>query len=228
MRHKYSSNSLSKALLFFLCLTFGLSGVSAWAETEVKPFQLFVPVDVFDLSASGLGQAPILYNVDSEDIITGFFVKYGMGSGGITEANGLVSVGYDFDISHNFAVGLEIMPSYFSVKDDTIPIKQTSIPFNAFFNAKGGVHLGGLIPFLKIFKFFAGAGGGIGSVYTNVTYAGDKLQKITFDPAVHLLGGLELDLGSVGLIVEYQKIKVMAKNQNPDPWVNYLVFGLRF
>ena len=228
MRHIHPSNSLSRTFLILLCLIFGLSGVLAQAETEAKPFQLSVPADVFDLSASALGQSPIFYNADSEDIIAGFFVRYGTGYSGITESNGLVSVGYDFGIYHNFAVGLEIMPSYFNVKDDTVPIKQTSIPFNVFFNAKGGVHLGGLIPFLKIIKFFAGAGGGIGSVYTNVTYAGDKLQKITIDPAVHLLGGLELDLGSVGLIVEYQKIKVLAKNQNPDPWVNYIVFGLRF
>lgn len=218
MRNKYFSTYLSKALLIFLILLFVWSGV--YAE-ELK--------DDISISTAGAGQAPSYGSYGySDNVISGFLIRYGTGFSGITEANWLVSLGYDFGIAHNFAIGIEIMPSYFSVEDSSIPFKQTGIPFNAFINAKGGFHLGGLIPFLKFLKFFAGAGGGVGSLYTTFTYAGDKLQKITFDPAFHVLGGVELDFGVVSLIAEYQRIKVLAKNVDPDPWLNYLIIGLRF
>jgi hypothetical protein len=182
---------------------------------------------VFDFSGA---QQPKIYSTGpykyTEDVISGFFIKYGMGSA--PSNMWLAGIGYDFGIGRNFALGIEVMPSYSNVSNDSIQFKQATIPFHAFLNVKGGFHFGGLIPFLRFFKIFAGAGGGVGGSYIHTTFEGHSFQKFFFDPAVHLMGGVELDLGFVSLIGEYQKIKVWAKDQDPDLWVDYIVFGLRF
>ena len=136
-------------------------------------------------------------------------------------------MGGDFGIARNVAIGFEIMPSIFSVEDQSVPFKQTGIPFNAFVNLKGGVHLGGLFPFLDFIKVFAGGGGGVGGLLTFITYNWETVEKIAFEPAVHLLYGIELDFGAIGVVAEFQKINIMVRHQNPDPWVNYFIIGLR-
>ena len=228
MRYGYFTKFTCGSLFFLLCFSFASSGVSALAESETKSFRLPELADLFDLSATGQDQAPMYrFNRRPEKVISGLLIRYGTGSSNDVKAYGLVSLGGDFGIVRNFAIGFEIMPSFFSVEDQSVPFKQTGIPFNAFVNFKGGLHLGGLIPFLKFLKIFAGAGGGVGGQYTFITYNGGKVQKITFEPAVHLLGGIELDFGVIGLVAEFQKINIMVRQQNPDPWMNYFIFGLR-
>jgi hypothetical protein len=219
---------MCSSLFFLLCFSFGVSGVSAQAESEMKSLQMPEFADLIDLSFSGLGQAPThRLNRRPEKVISGLLIRYGTGSSNDINANWLVSLGGDFGIVRNVAIGFEIMPSIFRVEEESASFKHTGIPFNAFINLKGGLHFGGLIPFLKFLKIFAGAGGGVGGQYSFISYFGDNVQKIIFDPAVHLLGGIELDFGVIGLVAEFQKIKIMASHQNPDPWVNYFIFGLR-
>lgn len=209
-------------------MSFGASIASAQAESETKSLQMFEFADLIDLSLKGLGQTPTYgLNRRPERVISGLLLRYGTGSSNGVKANWLVSLGGDFGIARNIAIGFEIMPSIFSVEEESASFKHTGIPFNAFINLKGGLHLGGLIPFLKFFKIFAGAGGGVGGQYSFISYFGEQVQKITFEPAVHLLGGIELDFGVIGLVAEYQKINIMVRNQNPDPWMNYFIFGLR-
>lgn len=229
MNYQHPIITIRGILLFLLCLAVGTSGFAADLGKEVYSFSLHSPLKNFNLAQPQTGDMGMERYYDyQEDVIDGFFIKYGTGFSNITEASWLISVGHDFSISRNIAIGLEIMPSYFSVEDSSVPFSQTGIPFNAFINIKGGLHLGGLVPFLKFLKVFAGGGGGVGALFTSVTFDGDKLHKITFDPAFHVLGGIELDLGFVSLIGEYQKIKIMVGNQDPDPWLDYFLFGLRF
>lgn len=228
MRYKYFTKVMCGSLFFLLCMSFGSSGVFAQTESETKSYRLSEFADLLDLSATGQGQAPMYrLNRRPERVLSGLLLGYGTGSSNDVSANWLVRLGGDFGIARNFAVGLEIMPSIFSVEEESVPFKQTGIPFNAFINLKGGVHLGGLFPFLKFLKVFAGAGGGAGGLLTFITYNGETVQKIAFEPAVHLMGGIELDFGVIGLVVEYQKINIMVRHQNPDPWVNYFIIGLR-
>lgn len=229
MRYRQMATFMRGSLFFLLCLSFVSSGLFGQAENEIQSLRLAELTDYFALSTTGQGQTP-MYRIDQrpKKVISGFFIGYGTGSSNDVSAKWLVRLGGDFGIVHNFAIGLEIMPSFFSVEQESVPFKQIGIPFNAFVNLKGGLHLGGLVHFLKFLKFFAGAGGGVGGMLTYITYNEETVGKIAFEPAIHLLGGIELDFGVIGLVAEYQKIKIMVTNQNPDPWVNYFIFGLRF
>jgi len=203
-------------------------GVFAQTDNQTKPSLSADFTDLFDLAVTGQGQTP-MYRIDRrpERVISGFIIGYGTGSKDNVRANWLVRLGGDFGVARNFSVGFEIMPSVFSVEEESIPFQQVGIPFNAFVNLKGGVHLGGLIPFLDFLKVFAGAGGGVGGMLTFITYNEETVEKLAFEAAVHVLYGIELDFGAVGIVAEFQKINIMVRNQNPDPWVNYFIIGLR-
>jgi hypothetical protein len=137
----------------------------------------------------------------------------------------LASVGYDFGIRRNFAVGFEIMPSYHSYPDIGLKV----IPVLAFANFKAGFSAGDLIKFLRFMNLFAGAGAGAEASFTTISFDdGETVSKFKTHFALHVLFGTEIDLKFVRLLGEYQLVQVSDPNVNPSYWRHYVMFGFRF
>jgi hypothetical protein len=161
-------------------------------------------------------------------IVSGSFLKFGWmttpDAGGFSNA-WLASFGFDMGLGRNVGVGLEIQPAIRSYSD--IDLKM--IPIMGFVNLKAGLNLGDLLPVLKIFNVVGGGGLGAEAVFSSIGVDGGKTItdfKVNF--AFHLLGGLELDLGSLRLLAEYQLAQVSDSAVDTSGFRHYLLFGLRF
>lgn len=165
------------------------------------------------------------YSAVASKHMTGFFLKFGVIDKGWGDWLG--SVGYDLRVYKNFTLGLEVMPSYYAVEDEINQLKLTSIPVNVFLNIKAGTGLGRIKPEMDFIKLFGGLGGGIYADRSESTFEQVNSNLFTTYGALHLLGGFELQAGKVDLIFEYQLIRILDPVSSKDPWIGYLIFGIR-
>jgi hypothetical protein len=157
-------------------------------------------------------------------ILSGFFLKLGVMN---KEGGGWIgSLGYDFRLHKNITLGLEVMPSYTSFKDATVELDMKTVSAFTLANIKAGTSLN----FIKMdfFKVYAGLGGGMALNFTRTTFEGYSSTLFKYNPALQILGGFEFDIGKVSLIFEYQKLRDLNPDVDPDEWVGYLIFGIRF
>ncbi|MCJ7581601.1 MAG: hypothetical protein MUP98_13825 [Candidatus Aminicenantes bacterium] len=161
-------------------------------------------------------------SIKKENLLSGLSLKFGwLQSVYLDRINDkwLASVALNFGLGRNFAWGFEIQPSYQSEKFTDISMK--IIPIMGFLNLKGGMKF--LFP-----TFFAGAGVGAMANYTSIKYDGETYSDFSVIPAYHFLAGFELDLKSFALLIEYQMIKVIDPDIDPDSYTHYLLLGIRF
>ncbi len=146
------------------------------------------------------------------NFFSGTFLKFGFG-----ERRWIVSLGNDFGIKRNFALGFELQPYYKDYSEENL----TVLEMNIFANAKVGYRYS----FLSLF-----GGGGIGPnlYYTNAEIEGESESHLDTRLAYHLLAGVAFNIRSVALIFEYQAIKISDPLVDPDPWTHFFIFGLRF
>jgi hypothetical protein len=181
---------------------------AARAEKEIEPSPEEAP------ESSRLGAIP-----------SGLFLKFGVIANGWGDWLG--SFGFDFKMMKNFSLGAELMPSYYSVAADSVQMKGSTIPVDAFLNFKGGTNLSMILPKLDFVKLYGGLGGGLALAYTTTTIEDASSSLFTYHPAIHIIIGSELQARSIGLIFEYQLIRVMDPKVKPNSWTGYLIFGIR-
>lgn len=161
-------------------------------------------------------------------IISGTFLKFGWQTS--PDAGGfgnswLASFGFDKGLSKNLGFGLEIMPAVRSYPD--IDLKM--IPVLGFVNLKAGLNLGDLLPVLKFLNVVGGGGLGAEAVFQSIGVdGGETVTHFKANFAYHLLGGLELELGSLRLLAEAQLVQVSDSRIEGSGMRSLLLFGLRF
>ncbi len=161
-------------------------------------------------------------------IISGTFLKFGWqtspDAGGFGNA-WLASFGFDMGLSRNVGLGLEIMPAIRSYAD--IDLKM--IPVLGFVNLKAGLNLGSLLPVLKFLNVVGGGGVGAEAVFQSIGVdGGETVTHFQANFAYHLLGGLEVELGSLRLLAEAQLAQVSDSRVEGSGMRSFLLFGLRF
>jgi len=171
------------------------------------------------------------YPIQPGRIPSGFFLKFGVIDKGYGDWIG--SLGYDLRIMKNLSVGLEVMPAYYSFTDvefqvdfETFLMDQSTMLVRSFLNVKGGTDLRMIRPQLDFAHIYGGIGGGLEADYTKNTIE-QTTSKFSLNPALHIFGGIELRAKFVNLIFEYQLIRVLDPDLDPDNWIGYLIFGIR-
>ncbi len=158
-------------------------------------------------------------------ILNGLFLKFGVMDKGTGDWIG--SLGYSFRLHRNISISLEVMPSYISLKNDSIDLEQKTIHVFTLANVRAGTSLYFIDPGMDFFKFYAGFGGGMALSFTDTSLEGSSSTLFKSKPALQILGGIELDAGKVSLLFEYQMLRVLDKNVDPGSWAGYLIFGIR-
>lgn len=158
-------------------------------------------------------------------ILNGFFLKFGVIDKGWGDWIG--SLGYSFRLHKNISLGLEVMPSYTTVKDDVQELDVKTTHAFTLVTLRAGTSLFFIDPDMDFFKIYAGLGGGMGLRYTDSTVEGNSSTLFKSNPALQILGGLELDTGPVSLIFEYQMLREFDKSIDPNSWFGYVIFGIR-
>jgi len=165
--------------------------------------------------------------VSGGSLFSGFFIKLGWmvspDAGGFGKS-WLSSVGFDFGLSRNFSLGLELQPAYRSYPD----IDLTIIPIMGFANVKVGENAGRLIPFMKFLDVVGGAGIGLEASYAKTIFDGKTYTNFRTLLAFHIMLGGEIELKSLRLLLDYQLARISDPNVSPNFWRHYLLFGLRF
>jgi hypothetical protein len=144
-------------------------------------------------------------------------------AGGLSKS-WLSSFGYDFGLSRNFSLGIELQPSYRSYPD----IDLTILPIMGFVNGKIGENAGRLIPFMRFLNAVAGIGFGLQGTYAKTTFEGQTYTNFKTLFAFHLMLGGEIDLKSLRLLLDYQLTRISDPNVDPNSWRHYILFGIRF
>lgn len=163
---------------------------------------------------------------------SGFFLKFGVIDKGYGDWIG--SLGYDLRIMKNLSVGVEVMPTSYSFSDvefqvdfETFLMDQFTMLIRSFLNVKGGTSLDVIKPQMDFINIYGGLGGGLEADYTKNTIEQNTSSRLTFNPALHIFVGIELQAKFVNLIFEYQLIRVLDPDVDPDNWIGYLIFGIR-
>jgi len=162
-----------------------------------------------------------------EKLLAGFFVEGGLMISPKTESfadKWLLGIGFDKGINPYISLGMEFQPHIRSVSE----FKLTYISANLFVNVRGGINLGRLAPALKFWTPYVGFGPGTALSFTHVSNPGGSYNKFQANFAYHFTIGSEFALGSKGLFVEYQIVRVSQPNVDPDSSCSFLVAGLRF
>jgi len=159
-------------------------------------------------------------------LLNGFFLKFGVIDKGWS--NWIGSLGFNFRLHNNISLGLEVMPSYTTLEDDSAELKQNTIHAFTLVNLRGGTSLYFIDPDMDFLKIYAGMGGGMALSHTNSSLEGSSSTLFKYNPALQILGGFELDTGKISLIFEYQMLRELDKNVDPNAWIGYLIFGIRF
>ena len=157
----------------------------------------------------------------------GFFVEGGLMISPKTDSfadKWLLGIGFDKGINPYISLGMEFQPHIRSVSE----FKLTYISANLFVNVRGGINLGQLTPALKFWTPYVGFGPGTALSFTHVSNPGGSYNKFQANFAYHFTIGSEFALGSKGLFVEYQIVRVSQPNVDPDGSCSFLVAGLRF
>ena len=167
------------------------------------------------------------YGVTYEKLFSGFVTKFGWlrspDPGGM-DKGWIVGLNYDIGLSRNFALGIEIMPAYRNYSEIDLQI----FPIMGFVNLKAGFNMGDLVKPLGFMNPYAGVGAGLDAAYTRISFEGESFTNFSTLMAYHIFLGLQLKLGSIKLIGEYQWVRVSDPNVNPNFWRHYLLFGFRF
>lgn len=173
-------------------------------------------------------QQPAAYPFSpSPNLFSGFVTKFGWmykpDAGGIGDT-WVVGFNYDIGLHRNFALGIELLPSYRSYSD----LEMHVIPILGFINLKAGLNLGDFIKPLGFIWPYAGAGGGLEAAYTIVSLDDETFTDFSTSGAYHIFIGIQLKFGTLKLIGEYQWIRVSDPNIDPNYWQHFLLFGFRF
>ena len=167
------------------------------------------------------------YYVTYEKLFSGFITKFGWmyrpDAGGFGQS-WIAGLNLDIGLSRNIALGIELMPAFRSYSDPDIQI----IPIMGFVNLKAGFSMGDLVRPLGFMTPYAGAGAGMDATYTIVDFEGETHTNFSTQMAYHIFLGLQLNLGALKLIGEYQWARVSDPNVDPNFWRHYLLFGFRF
>ena len=165
--------------------------------------------------------------ITSQKLFSGFVTKFGWlrspDPGGI-DKGWIVGLNYDIGLSRNFALGIELMPAYRSYSEIDMQI----FPIMGFINLKAGINMGDLVRPLGFISPYAGVGAGLDAAYTLVSFEGESFTNFSTRAAYHIFMGLQLNLGALKLIGEYQWARVSDPHVDPNFWRHYLLFGFRF
>ena len=131
----------------------------------------------------------------------------------------LVGISLDTSLANILAIGIEALPYYRS--DSGTGFRVTTISTFGFVNGKIG------LTFSKL-TVFAGGGPGIHLVYTRATIDGTADSSVSSRFTYHILGGLQLNLGSLRLFAELNMIHFEVADFRTEAWDRYLLFGIRF
>ncbi|MFC2156676.1 hypothetical protein ACFLT9_02440 [Acidobacteriota bacterium] len=131
----------------------------------------------------------------------------------------LAGIAVDFSLANILSIGIEALPNY---RTDSGPgYKFTTISTFGFVNGKIG------LSFSKL-TFFAGGGPGIQLLYTRATINSISDSSLSSNITYHILGGIQLNLGSLRLFVELNMIHFKVGDLRTEAWDRYLMFGIRF
>jgi len=167
------------------------------------------------------------YAATYEKLFSGIITKFGWlwrpDSGGIGQS-WIAGVNIDIGLSRNIALGIELMPAYRSYSDPDLQI----FPIQGYVNLKAGFNMGDVVRALGFMSPYAGAGGGLEAAYATASFQGTNSSNFSTQPAYHVFMGLQLKLGSLKLIGEYQWTRISDASVEPNFWRHYLLFGFRF
>ncbi len=138
----------------------------------------------------------------------------------------LLSLAYDRGFNPYFTLGLEIQPYFRSFSD--AEFRSSTLAANLFLKAKAGVNLGRFVEKLDFLTPYAGLGLGAALASTSSSFQDQKISQFDINFAWHLLFGLELNLKSIDLIMEFQALKVSFPELEPNITQYFLLFGFRF
>jgi len=186
-----------------------VEGQKAAAETPIKP----EPVSPPKVEQPPVPPQPLQKpEVRPRNFFAGTFLKFGFGEG-----RWIASIGNDFGIKSNFALGFELQPFYKDYSEQNL----TVLEMNIFANAKVGYRY-------SFFSLFGGGGIGPNLYYANAEVEGESETRLDTRFAYHFLAGAALSVHAVALIFEFQAILLSDPLVDPDPWTYFFLFGIRF
>lgn len=212
--------------ILMITLVFFASVVSGYGEIQ-NDFTLarFLDQSTNYESTQGMRQNNFV-SVQKGNPISGISFKYGWTVSPefkLFSEFWLASVAVDFAVAKVLSIGLEVQPHFDSLilSAAGTNYKATTIQAMAFVNAKFGFSFSRL-------TIFVGGGPGINfSYYTDNLFEGDNSELLT-KTIYHLLGGIQINLGSLVLIAELNMINFRTTGDlQEDPWLGYLMFGIR-
>jgi len=151
-------------------------------------------------------------------LLSGFSIKAGWQPGLPFTETWVGGVGFDFGLSPNIALGLDILPSFFSDSE----IQLTVVPVLGLAAVKVGLKI------LRSVTLFVGAGGGFEASFISGTYSNKTYTHFEAKPALQGLFGVEAALGGTGLFLEGKYLQVIDANVTPNSWQLLLLGGIRF
>lgn len=144
-------------------------------------------------------------------VLSGTSLKYGFGD------HWLASIGHDFGLHRNLALGFELQPYYNNYPELDLSI----VEMNVFVNAKAGFRF-------SIFSLYGGGGIGPNLSYATTEIEGESFSQYESKLAYHVLAGTALNLNSIAIIFEYQMIMISDPVVDPDSWAYFFLIGLKF
>ena len=196
----------------------GYIHVSCIEELGASQEQRILPAPPAAIPARPVPVAPP--QAGREVLFSGISVKLGFmfnpRAGGLGYA-WLPGVAYDIGLSRYFSVGFELQPVFRSYSDTDFTL--STIPIMAFGNVKGGLEV---IDHLKI---FGGGGAGTLAALEFLKIDGDKFTDFTVNFAFHLLSGVEYELETISLFIEYQ---MQGTVYSSVLWRHFIMLGVRF
>lgn len=160
-------------------------------------------------------------------LFSGFLIKFGWmrspDAGGLAHS-WVTGLNFDIGLGRHLALGIEIMPAYRNYSEIDLQV----FPVLGFVNLKAGFNAGDLVRPLGFMSPYAGVGPGLEAAYNIAGLEGESFTQFSTHFAYHIFMGLQLNLGAVLLMGEYQWVRVSDPYVDPDFWRHYLLVGLRF
>jgi opacity protein-like surface antigen len=174
--------------------------------------------------SEGEGQSGQYYEPYGRNSQTsGFYLRFGYLQDSLIEQfayKWMASLGYDFGISRNFSIGIELQPAYRNIEG--LGLKM--YPVRGWINAKLGFEL----PFLRFLSLYVGGGAGGQAVYSTLNIQGETDSDFQANFGYLGLGGIRFRLGSITFVAEYQFSKISVPEVDPDSWQQHVLFGIQF
>jgi opacity protein-like surface antigen len=162
------------------------------------------------------------------NLLKGFSVKFGWMASPSGQSLGdtwIAGLGYDFALGQNFALGLEVQPSYRSYSDTSFEMKV--IPVLAWAQLKAGVNLGRILKFLSFADGYAGIGLGGQAAFFSATVDGQSYSQTNFNFGLKVVLGTAIQLGAIKLLLEYQFVRISDPAVDPVVWRGFVMAGIR-